>query len=343
MIYIDGKEGGGQILRTALGLSAITGKECTIENIRMGRPNPGLQEQHLQGVFVLQKLSNAELKGAEKGSTKIIFSPNRLKKGDIEVKISTAGSVGLILQVLLIPGVQTKIDIRIKGGASYGKFAPPIHHFENVLFPLLRKMNYAVNLNIIRHGFFPKGGAEIEVFSPETILKPLHIPKKGKILSIKGISIASKDLEKTECAERQAKEAKQLLEKKFPEIPIHIQIEYVDALNTGSGLQITIETEQSFFGADALAEKGKTAETIAQEAVESLLDSYEHGTVDIHTADMLLPYIALAGGSYKIPKITNHVKTNIQVIEQFLDVKFKIKENTVSLINKKDTSSKNAH
>ncbi|MDP3727963.1 MAG: RNA 3'-terminal phosphate cyclase [bacterium] len=332
MIIIDGKEGGGQILRTALGLSAITGKECTIENIRIGRPNPGLQEQHLQGVFAMQKLSNAELKGAEKGSTKIIFSPNKLKKGDIEVKISTAGSVGLILQVLLIPALHTKIDLSIKGGATYGKFAPPIHHFENVLFPLFKKMNYIVDMNIIRQGFFPKGGAELEVFSQKTTLKPLYIQEKGKIVSIKVVSIASKDLEKAEVAERQIKTAKHMLFKKFPDIPIHIQTEYVDTLNTGSGLQITIETEHSFFGGDALGEKGKTAEKVAEEAVESLLDSYENGTVDIHTADMLLPYIALAGGSYKAPKITNHIKTNIQVIEQFLDIKFKVKENVITKI-----------
>lgn len=332
MILIDGKEGGGQILRTALGLSALTGRECTIENIRRARPNPGLQEQHLQGVFAVQKLCNAELKGAEKGSTKIIFSPNKIRKGNLEVKIGTAGSVGLILQVLLLPATETKLDVTVKGGATYGKFAPPIHHFENVFLPLLKKMNYAIDLSIIRHGFFPKGGAEIEVFSKEAELKPLHIPEKGKVISVSGISIASKDVEKTEVADSQAKTAKHLLCKKFPDIPIHIKTEYTDTRDTGSGLQLTIKTEHSFFGGDALGEKGKSAERVAEEAVQSLLHSYENGTVDIHTADMLLPYIALAGGSYKVPEMTDHVKTNMQVIEKFLGTKFKVKDNFITKI-----------
>jgi len=331
MIHVDGKEGGGQILRTALGLSAITGKECTIENIRSARANPGLQEQHLQGVLAMQKLCSAELKGAEKGSTKVTFIPNKIRKGDLEVKIGTAGSVGLILQILLIPAMKTNLSIHIKGGATYGKFAPPIHHFENVFFPLLKKMNYDCTVNIVRHGFFPKGGADVEVFSPQATLQPLHIPEKGKLVRIKGISIASKHLEKAQVAERQAKEAKQLLFKKFP-IPMHIKTEYVDALDAGSGVQLTIETENSIFGGDALGEKGKPAEQVAKEAVTSLLHSYENGTVDIHSADMLLPYIALAGGSYKAPEITDHIRTNMKVIEQFLDVKFKIKNGFISAL-----------
>ncbi len=330
MILIDGKDGGGQILRTALGFSALTGKECTIVNIRAGRPNFGLQEQHLQGLLAIQKLCNAEVRGAERGSTKVIFSPNKLKKGELTVPISTAGSVGLILQVLLIPALETKIDLRIKGGATYGKFAPPIHHFEYVLFPLLKKMGWTIDLIVIKEGFFPKGGAEVESFSSEPKLKSLNILEKGKTISIKIISVASKDLEKTEVAERQAKEAKRILFEKFLDIPIQINTEYSESLCTGSGLQITLETEHSFFGGDALGEKGKSAEKVAEEAVASLIHSYELGTVDIYTADMLLPFIAIAGGSYIAPEITEHVKTNIKVIEAFLDVEFKIKGRIIS-------------
>lgn len=330
MIIIDGKEGGGQILRTALGLSALTGKACTIENIRAGRPNPGLQEQHLQGLLAIQKICHAEVKGAEKGSTKVVFTPNKIKNGELTVHISTAGSVGLILQVLLLPALETKIDLRIQGGATYGKFAPPIHHFEYVLFPLLKKMGWTIDITSIKEGFFPKGGAEVEFFSSKPKLKALHILEKGKGVSIHIISLASKDLERADITKRQAKEAKKLLWKHFPDIPIQINTEYVESLCPGSGLQITLETEHSFFGADALGEKGKTAEKVAEEAVSSLLHSYENGTVDIYTGDMLLPFIALAGGSYKVPEMTEHVKTNIKVIETFLDVKFKMKDRTIS-------------
>lgn len=331
MIHIDGRDGGGQILRTALGLAALTGKACTIENIRALRANPGLQEQHLQGVKALQKLCDAELDGAEKGSTKVIFIPKTLRDGNLSVTISTAGSIGLVLQALLIPAMKTNQQISINGGATYGKFAPPVHHFDHVIFPLLAKMHFFPKLVVLKHGFYPRGGAAVDVVAKKTTLKPLHITEKGKILSITGISLASKDLQKAEVAERQAKRAKQLLFKKF-KLPVKVQTEYVEALNPGSGIQLTIQTEHSFFGGDALGEKGKRAETVAEEAVASLIFSYENGTVDKHTADMLLPYIALAGGSYIVPEITNHVKTNIKVIEQFLDVKFSLKDNFISLV-----------
>jgi RNA 3'-phosphate cyclase len=331
MIIIDGKEGGGQILRTSLGLSAITGKAVTVENIRANRPNPGLQEQHLQGVLAMQKLCNAELKGAMKGSTKIEFSPNPIVSGQLDVNLSTAGSIGLILQILLIPAIKTDLEIYITGGGTYNKFAPPVHHFEYVLSPLLKKMNYNVYVRIIKNGFYPKGGAKVEVDSKIAELKPLHIPEKGKIISIKGMSIATESLRKAKVAERQAETAQKILDKHF-QMPIEIEIktEYVNALNPGSGIQLWVETEHTIIGGDCVGERGKRAETVAEEAARSLIDSYENGTVDIHTADMLLPYIAIVGGSYKIPKLTNHVKTNIKVIEKFLGKCLRIKDNFVT-------------
>ncbi len=329
MLTIDGSEGGGQILRTALGLSALTGKACTVKNIRLSRSNPGLQEQHLQGVLAMQKLCDAELKGAVKHSTEITFIPHTIKDGKLDVSISTAGSIGLVLQILLLAATHANLTITIKGGATYGKFAPPVDHFTNVFLPLLKRMGYDVSVRVIRHGFYPKGGAHVEVKTKKAALKPLHILDKGKFVAIHGVSIASKDLEKVDVAGRQAKEAKQLLFKHFP-VPMTISPSYVDTLNAGSGLQLTLETEHSLFGGDALGEKGKSAEMVAQEAVTSLLHSYEHGTVDIHTADMLLPYIALCGGSYVAPEITPHVRTNIAVIEQFLGNRFTINGTTIT-------------
>ncbi len=328
MITSDGKDGGGQIFRTALGLSSITGKACTIENIRIGRPQPGLREQQLQGLLSMQKLCNAAITGAKVGSTKVIFKPNRIISGDLEVNISTAGSIGLILQVLLIPATKTNLDISITGGATYNKWAPPVSHFNNVLFPLLSRMGYNPTVNIIKHGFYPKGGARIDVISPEAKLKPLNITKKGNIQSIKIKSIASKSLQKKEVAERQAKAAENLLNSKF-QFPIDTNIEYVDSLNPGTGIQITLETDSTVYGGDSVGERKKLAEDVGKEAAQSLINSYDNGTVDVHTADMLLPYIALAKGSYTAPKITNHIKTNIKVIEQFLDVKFKVKDRLI--------------
>ena len=158
-----------------------------------------------------------------------------------------------------------------------------------------------------------------------------HIPEKGEIVSIRGISTASESLMSSMVAERQADKAKEILGNHFNlPIDIDIETEYVPSLNPGSGIQLVIETEHSFIGGDGLGEKGKPAEVVAEEAAKSLIDSYENGTVDVHTADMLLPYIALAGGSYKTPKITNHIKTNMKVIEQFLGKKLRMKENFIT-------------
>ena len=331
MLHIDASNGGGQILRTALGLSVLTGKAFTMENIRSARPNPGLREQHLKGVLSLLELSEGECAGVDIGSKKVIFTPKTILSGELAVNIRTAGSIGLLLQALLIPTVKTDLLIKIKGGATYGKFAPPLSHYNNVLFPLLKKMGYNVETEIHHHGFYPKGGARVDIHSYKAELKPLHIKEKGKIVSIKGISLATKQLEGAKVAERQAEKAKENLSKKFKE-EINIETKYVDALNPGSGIQLTIETENSFFGGDCVGEKGKKAELIGEEAANSLIKSFENGTVDINTADMLLPYIAIAGGSYKIPEFTNHIKTNIEIIEKFLDVKFKVEDNFISLI-----------
>ncbi|MBT3323750.1 RNA 3'-terminal phosphate cyclase [archaeon] len=330
MLEIDGSEGGGQILRTALGLSVLTGKDFSIDNIRAIRPQKGLREQHLKGVLAALELCEGEVAGAELGSEKIVFKPETIKSGELEVEINTAGSVGLLLQSLLIPTIKTDLKINVKGGATFGLFAPPIYHFDNVLFPLLKKMGYEVSSKVDHHGFFPKGGARIEVDSKKAELKRLDILDKGSIKSIKIISVASHQLENPKVAERQAEAAKKIIEEKFS-LPVEVKVKYCDALCMGSGIQITIETENSFFGGDCVGERGKRAELVGEEAAKSLIKSYDNGSVDIHTGDMLLPYIALAGGSYIVPEITNHVKRNIDVIEKFLDIKFLVEGNKISV------------
>jgi RNA 3'-phosphate cyclase len=324
MIEINGESGGGQILRTALGLSALTQKPFTITNIRKSRPQPGLKDQHLQGLLAVKKLTDAEI-DAKIGTTELTFTPKTIRKGNLKIKLNTAGSLGMILQVLLIPAIKTDLNISVKGGSIFSKWAPPVYHFENILLPLL---DYPVKINIKKHGFYPKGGAELEVFSPKTELKPINL-EKGEPIELNGISIASTSLKAKKVAERQANEAKKILSKHFDNIKIKTQ--YVEALNPGSGIQLTLKTTKTIYGGDAVGERGKTSEKVAQTACDNLIQSYEKGTVDKYTADMLIPYLALAGGSYTAPEITNHIKTNINTIEKFLDVKFKIKGNKISI------------
>lgn len=323
MIEINGSylEGGGQILRTATALSAITLKPCRIFNIRASRPNPGLQQQHLQGLKAVAKLSNAELKGAKLGSKEIIFIPKKLKGGEIEIEIPTAGSTGLIFQTLCLPSAFCEEDvyIKIKGGATYGKFAPPMDYIKLVLLRVLEKAGYKCKIEIKKHGFYPKGGAEVEIYIPaRQKLTPLILKERGKLLEIKGISVASEFLKRRNVAERQKSAVKNLLEK------AKIEVLYQKTSNPGSGITLAGIYENTILGADALGERGKKAEEVGKEAAEKLLEAMRsEACLDEHASDQVLPFIAIAGkGEITVSKITKHALTNAWVIEKFLDVKF---------------------
>jgi len=331
MLTIDGGygEGGGQVFRTSIGLSALIGKPIKIINIRKGRCKAGLAEQHLQSVKAVAQLCDAKVKGAELHSTELEFIPGKIKSGNINVKIATAGSVGLTLQALLIPAVKTDLTIKINGGGTYGKWAAPIDNFKYVLLPLLEKIGCKAELKVEREGFYPVGGAIVNVHSSKADLKHLEIIEKGKILSIEGKSVASEHLKKAEVAERQAKAAKKILFDKF-NVDVKIKKEYTKSLCPGSGIQLWIKTENTVMGANSLGEKGKKAELVGEEAAKRLIEDYNKGCVDRHTADQLIPYLALAGkGKILVSEITRHVTTNAYITEKFLPVKFKIKGNLI--------------
>ncbi len=329
MIQINGSEAGGQILRTALALSVLTKKPFKITNIRAKRQKPGVKVQHLECMKAIQEICNAEIKGAYLKSKNLTFIPKSIKKTKINIEIFTAGSINLVLQPLLVIGTNSDLDITIKGGATYGKWAPPVHHLENVLKFFLNEMNYNFKINIKKHGFFPKGGALLEIFTEKTNLKSIELLEKGEIKEIKGISVASSILKNKKVAERQTKKANELIQKHFSLKP-KIETKYVNSICAGSGLQIWIKTQNSIISGNSLGEIRKSSEQVAEEACNNLIFEYENSVIDSRTADQLLPYLALTSkGKIKTSKITNHIKTNCQVIEQFLPVKFEIKDNLI--------------
>ncbi|HID95330.1 MAG TPA: RNA 3'-terminal phosphate cyclase [Candidatus Latescibacteria bacterium] len=332
MIEIDGgfASGGGQILRTAVGLSALTGKACRITNVRAKRSNPGLREQHLQAIKAVAELCSGELVGAQIGSTRIEFYPHRTREGGLNVNIATAGSVGLVSQALLIPALQRSLRIRIKGGATYGKWAVPIAYLQNVLSPLLKRMGYEIEMGVMREGFYPQGGAEVEVRTRRARFRPLDITERGGIVSIKGISVASDSLEKRKVAERQREACEKLLFDHFKVEPL-IEVRYSPSLCPGSGIQVWVETANSVIGGNGLGEPGKKAEEVGREAARSLISEFEGGPVDSYAGDQLLPYLALAGGRIQVSRITDHCQANAFVIEKFLPVRFQIAGRTISV------------
>jgi RNA 3'-terminal phosphate cyclase (GTP) len=371
MIQLDGSvgEGGGQILRTALALSVLLQKPFTITNIRKNRPEPGLKNQHLYCIKALQQLYNTDVEGAFVGSESLKFIPGKQTSQNIKIDIETAGSITLVLQSLFLPclftetirnskgisGVQKNSEnfsrktkkIEIIGGTDVS-WSPQIDYFKEIILPIYSKYAEKIELNIEKRGYYPKGNGKITLkikpkYTLETInqSKPLNLIEQGKLLQIKGISHASRDLQSAEVAERQSKAAKQALA--VLGVPINIQSSYSETLSTGSGITLWAifsdeKTEIGYkdqirLGSDILGEKGKPAEVVGKEAALNLLGEIkEKAPVDRYLADNLIPLLALTKGEIKISKITEHTKTNIYTVEQFLGKIFKIEGNIIETL-----------
>ncbi|MBI4015723.1 MAG: RNA 3'-terminal phosphate cyclase [Candidatus Aenigmarchaeota archaeon] len=322
MIEIDGNDAGGQLVRTAVSLSAITGKAFRIVNIRGARPQPGLKAQHMEGIGTVAELCSAKVSGLELGSKELEFIPGKLEPKNLEVKISTAGSIGLVLQSLLIDATKFEkpINVKFSGGGTWGKWAPPMLYLEKVFLPCLCS---GLKTKVKREGFYPRGGAEVEVEITPIKVKSIEILEHGKLLELNIFSVAAQ-LEGKKVAERQAEAARSFLEERIG-VKVSVKTTYSAAENPGSGILIVGKCENSVIGADSIGELNVPAEEVGKRAGKDFFNEFANGAVDRHCADMLLPYIALAGkGRIKTSEITQHIVTSIELIEKFLPVKFSI-------------------
>jgi len=338
MIEIDGSylEGGGEILRTALSLSAVTKKPCHVFNIRKGREKPGLMPQHLLGIRALAQLCRGRLEGDVLGSQEVKFYPGDIDQGEtsLKVKIETAGSITLVLQALIPPALLALSPVKIifEGGATDTFFSPTIDHFQCVFLKTLEKMGTKLEINILKRGYYPEGGAQVEVIIHPSKLKNLNLTERGRLKQIKAFSGASESLKDKKVAERQLAGVREVLGKL--KLPIEEKTEYYNSQCPGSQVCLIAEFENTVIGVDNLGKLGKRAEDVGKEAaLELLKEQKSQGCLDKHLADQILPYLALASGKSQIivSEITNHCKTNIWVIEKFLNRKFKLKDNLISL------------
>ncbi len=335
IVEIDGSvgEAGGQILRTACALSAVTKKPCRVFNIRKGRPKPGLMTQHLLGIQALAQLCDGKLEGDFLGSEEIEFYPGEIKAEDLHIKIETAASITLCLQSLLPAALFAPAPIKIAfdGGATDTFFSPTIDYFRYLFLKILEKMSGKVEIEISKRGYFPVGGGRIiaKVFPSQ--LKPITLLERGKLKKILISSRASEFLKEKKVAERQAMESRKIFEKL--KLPIETEIEYVKTDCPGSSICLVGEFENCYLGADGLEKLGKSAEEVGKEATQQLLEEEKsRACLDRYLADQILPYIALVNAPSKVTvsQITSHVKTNIWIIQQFLEGEFKIEGNVIS-------------
>ena len=324
MIEIDGSygEGGGQIVRTSVALSAVTGKSVLIKKIRQGRPKPGLAAQHAQAIRALGQICNAEIKGAEPGSSEVLFCPQEICGGSRRVEIGTAGSVTLLMQCLLpaLLHAEKRTSLQVQGGTDV-QWSPTVDYFRNVFLPALSFFGGRAGLQLLRRGYYPRGQGEVLLEVEPSHLKSAHIsyepfnPAQNRIMGISHCSNLPQHV-----AERQAASAIERLQEAGYEAEI-LQ-ETGRLASTGSG--ITLWTAGK--GASSLGERGLPAEKVGRRAAEEMVRELESpAAVDAHLADQLIPYLALAGGSYSVREISRHTKTNIWTAGLFLDAKFEIR------------------
>ncbi len=337
MLEIDGSfgSGSGTIIRLAMALSQIAKKPFRITNIRAKRCNPGLQEQHLQVVNSITELCNGKIKGNFLHSNEIEFYPGKNIKDNIKIDIRTSGSIGLLLQAIMLPcffSGNKKTKIEITGGGTLGKFSPNLLYTKEVFLPLIKKMGFNAEIEIIKHGFYPKGGSDVKtVIYKNKDIKDLNILEKGKLLSIKSIALVSSDLREKEVAERMNSYARRILKDKY-NVKISVFNEYAQTLSSGVGLLLIANFENTILAWDALGERGKRSEDVAKEAVNGLIKQIDsEATLDEYMSDQILPYLAFCKEkcSFKISKLTEHIETNIWLLEKFLDKKFKIENNVI--------------
>ncbi|RPJ02883.1 MAG: RNA 3'-terminal phosphate cyclase, partial [Chloroflexi bacterium] len=312
MIHIDGStgEGGGQVLRTSLALSILTGQEMRITRIRSRRSKPGLMAQHLQSVQAAASISGAEVEGARLGSSDLVFKPGPARAGRYDFEIGTAGSTSLVLQTIFLPlslaGGSSQVAIT---GGTHNPHSPVFHYLDMQWMPFMRQMGCEAALTMERAGFYPPGGGKVRAVIKRGALRPVDIIDRGDLVRIRGISgVARLDME---IATRQKHQALRRLE------PLHRDVKIktieLEAASPGTFLLVMAEFERSQCCFVSLGERGKRAERVADEAVDGLEACLRSsGAVDPFLADQLLLPMALTEGTSSLStgQVTGHLITN---------------------------------
>ena len=331
MLELDGSlgEGGGQILRTSLALSLLTGKPFHLFNLRAGRAKPGLQPQHLMSVRAAAAIGQANIRGASKDSSDLVFEPGQVSAGRYHFPIGTAGATGLVLQTVYLPLAlrgEGPSELILEGG-THVSTSPCFHFLDTTWRAYMELLGLDVQLRMIRPGFYPRGGGRVDVtVQPAKELRGLRLLERGEPKSVTGISAVAGLPE--EIARRQARRAMNRL--KDTGLRVNIREETWSG-GPGTVLTLTLDTQPAptmFFG---LGARGKRAERVADEAVDQAL-SYLVGlraltqpgspsTLDPHSADQIVLPLALADepSEFTVSEVTSHLLTNIDVIRRFVE------------------------
>ncbi|MGF3554879.1 MAG: RNA 3'-terminal phosphate cyclase [Thermoplasmatota archaeon] len=332
MLTIDGAygEGGGQILRTSVALSTLKKESIKIINIRANRPDPGIKAQHYIAIKSVKELCNAETTGLDVGSSTLTFIPGDLKGGKYKFDIGTAGSIILVFQTCILASLKSKepVTIKLTGGTDV-KWAPTWDYFKNVFISLLKNLGLLVDINLIKRGYYPKGGGEAEItIYPVSDFKQLTPEKEQKFSEVHGV-IHISNLPDHISTRIKHSAIKELLKYNLKE---DIIIEKTNSFSPGTGIVLWVKSNDTVIGSTVLGEKNLTAEEVGKKVVKNLLAEIESGAnFDVHAFDQILPYLVISNKNesptYFIRELSSHARTNIWVLKHFFDVDFEIKQN----------------
>jgi len=325
-VVVDGAqgEGGGQVLRSSLALSLVTGRPLRIHAIRARRRKPGLLRQHLTAVRAAAEVGGAKVEGGELGSTELSFVPGPVRAGDYRFAIGTAGSATLVLETVLWPLLLAPGRSRlVLEGGTHNPLAPPYDFIERSVVPLLGQMGAAVECKLERAGFYPAGGGRMTVeIEGGRSLRPLERLVRGPLVRtgaralVSGlpVSIARRELEVVH--ERLAWSRREL------------EVERIEAHGPGNVLLLELEHGGGTTVIAAFGEKGVRAEDVAGKAVAAVERLLAVDVpIDEHLADQLLVPLALAGGgSFRTTTPSLHTRTNAEIVQRWLPVEIELRD-----------------
>lgn len=330
-LEIDGNygEGGGQILRSSLSLSAILNRPIRISGIRAGRKKPGLAPQHLTSVNAVATIANAKVIGGQLGSQTLTFHPQEISGGNYTFDVAdicpSAGALSLVFQSVALPLSFAKVPstVTLRGG-THVPWSPSVHFLQKIFIPMVAKFGFQGSIQLNRWGWYPKGGGEaIARVQPSADWNGVQLGHRGKLQAIHGISAASNLPE--HIINRQHNQ----IVKRLARFDSPVNIEWVKGESIGRGTLVFLkaEFENVQAGFSSLGVRGKRAEAVADEAYQALADFLKSdAAIEPYLADQLILPMALAKGEsrFTTSQITQHLTTNIWLVQQFLPVQFEV-------------------
>ncbi len=315
-------EGGGQMVRTSVAMAALTNTPTKLTRIRENRPTNGLSKQHTTAVDAVAEMTGAIVEGNFVGSSELTINPGFDQKNELTLDIGTAGSISLVMQAVLLAAKNNKerLTLDIRGGTNV-MWAPPLDSYEMALFPLMKRMGIEVDINIEERGFYPIGGGHIIAHqNPIGVIHPLNLDNLGELKSLKGRCFIQHlpDRIGTEMMDA-------CTETLGPEYEVEFEFNRCVGNSRGAGLVLVAEYTNGTLTSNTLTSRGHPPDQSGIDVANDLLQEIAAGsTIDVHSADQLLPYMAMADGPshFVVSRISKHLLSQMDTLESFLDVRF---------------------